>query len=43
MGFPEGYILPVEHTEAVHMMGNAVAPKKARDGINAMRRPHAPN
>jgi DNA (cytosine-5)-methyltransferase 1 len=36
MGFPAGYILPVNHTAAVHMLGNAVAPPAARDVITAM-------
>jgi DNA (cytosine-5)-methyltransferase 1 len=36
MGFPAGYILPDNHTAAVHMLGNAVAPPAARDVITAM-------
>jgi len=36
MGFPADYVLPVSHTEAVHMLGNAVAPPAARDVISAM-------
>jgi DNA (cytosine-5)-methyltransferase 1 len=36
MGFPDTYILPARHTEAVHMLGNAVCPPAARDVIAAM-------
>lgn len=36
MGFPADYILPEKHTDAVHMLGNAVCPPAARDVINAM-------
>ena len=36
MGFPEGYILPSRPVEAVHMLGNAVAPKAARAVITSM-------
>jgi DNA (cytosine-5)-methyltransferase 1 len=36
MGFPATYILPDKHTDAVHMLGNAVAPLAARDVITAM-------
>lgn len=36
MGLPTDYILPDQHTLAVHMIGNAVAPKAARDVITAM-------
>lgn len=36
MGFPAGYILPAAHRDAVHMLGNAVAPPAARDVITAM-------
>ncbi|GER21305.1 DNA cytosine methyltransferase [Variovorax boronicumulans] len=37
MGFPENYVLPVRHREAVHMLGNAVCPPVARDMINALK------
>jgi DNA (cytosine-5)-methyltransferase 1 len=36
MGFPVDYILPAAHRDAVHMLGNAVAPPAARDVITAM-------
>jgi DNA (cytosine-5)-methyltransferase 1 len=36
MGFPADYILPTKHADAVHMLGNAVAPPAARDVITAM-------
>jgi DNA (cytosine-5)-methyltransferase 1 len=36
MGFPDTYILPAKHTDAVHMLGNAVCPPAARDVIAAM-------
>lgn len=36
MGFPVAYKLPTKHADAVHMLGNAVAPKAARDVITAM-------
>ncbi len=36
MGFPADYILPEKHTDAVHMLGNAVCPPAARDVITAM-------
>jgi len=36
MGFPDTYILPAKHTDAVHMLGNAVCPPAARDVITAM-------
>jgi DNA (cytosine-5)-methyltransferase 1 len=36
MGFPVEYILPAKHSDAVHMLGNAVAPPAARDVITAM-------
>lgn len=36
MGFPASYILPEKHDQAVHMLGNAVAPPAARDVITAM-------
>lgn len=35
-GFPADYQLPDRHADAVHMIGNAVAPKAARDVLNAM-------
>ena len=37
MGFPADYILPTNHREAVHLLGNAVCPPVARDVINALR------
>lgn len=37
MGFPPGYLLPAQHTTALHMLGNAVCPPVARDLINALR------
>lgn len=36
MGFPDSYILPEKHEDAVHMLGNAVCPPAARDVITAM-------
>ena len=36
MGFPDTYILPAKHEDAVHMLGNAVCPPAARDVIAAM-------
>lgn len=36
MGFPATYILPGKHTDAVHMLGNAVCPPAARAVITAM-------
>jgi DNA (cytosine-5)-methyltransferase 1 len=36
MGFPDSYILPAKHEDAVHMLGNAVCPPAARDVITAM-------
>lgn len=36
MGFPASYVLPAKHTDAVHMLGNAVCPPAARDVITAM-------
>lgn len=36
MGFPADYILPARHSDAVHMLGNAVCPPAARDVITAM-------
>jgi len=37
MGFPDTYILPEKHEDAIHMLGNAVCPPAARDVIAAMR------
>lgn len=37
MTFPAGYILPDNHRDAVHMLGNAVCPVVATDVINALR------
>lgn len=37
MSFPPDYKLPAQHRLAVHMLGNAVAPKVACDVINAIR------
>jgi DNA (cytosine-5)-methyltransferase 1 len=37
MSFPEDYCLPNNHRQAVHMLGNAVCPKVARNVINALR------
>lgn len=37
MGFPEGYLLPTTHREAVHLLGNAVCPPVARDLIQAIK------
>jgi len=36
MGFPDSYIMPSRHEDAVHMLGNAVCPPAARDVITAM-------
>lgn len=36
MGFPDDYILPAAHRDAVHMLGNAVCPPAARDVITTM-------
>lgn len=36
MGFPADYILPARHADAIHMLGNAVAPPAARDVMLAM-------
>jgi len=38
MGFPEGYKLPAQHRQAVHMLGNAVCPPVARDVIAEVMR-----
>ena len=37
MGFPENYVLPARHREAVRMLGNAVCPRVTRDMINALK------
>lgn len=37
MGFPDGYKLPADHKEAVHLLGNAVCPPQARDLILAIQ------
>jgi DNA (cytosine-5)-methyltransferase 1 len=37
MGFPAGYKLPEQHRAAVHMLGNAVPPKMAREVILALK------
>ncbi|WP_119157460.1 DNA cytosine methyltransferase [Caldimonas tepidiphila] len=37
MGFPEGYRLPTQHREAVHLLGNAVCPPVAADLITALK------
>jgi len=37
MGFRRSYILPDDHRLAVHVLGNAVAPKVACDVINALK------
>jgi DNA (cytosine-5)-methyltransferase 1 len=37
MGFPDSYILPARHKDAVTMLGNAVVPQVACDVINAIR------
>ena len=36
MGFPSDYILPTTHKDAVHMLGNAVAPPAARDVLQSV-------
>lgn len=38
MGFPADYLLPENHREAIHMLGNAVCPPAAAEIINAIRR-----
>ena len=38
MSFPKNYQLPETRTEAIFMLGNAVAPIQARDVINELRR-----
>jgi len=37
MGFPDNYILPAKHADALKMLGNAVCPLVARDIINAIK------
>lgn len=37
MGFPDSYVLPAGVTEAIFMLGNAVAPPVARDVITAIK------
>jgi DNA (cytosine-5)-methyltransferase 1 len=37
MSFPRDFILPEQHHLAVHVLGNAVAPKQARDVIQALK------
>jgi len=34
---PDGYKLPADHKEAVHLLGNAVCPPQARDLILAIQ------
>jgi DNA (cytosine-5)-methyltransferase 1 len=41
MGFPDGYLLPDAHHQAMHMLGNAVCPPVATDVIAAMLRERA--
>jgi DNA (cytosine-5)-methyltransferase 1 len=36
MGFPGGYKLPMQHRQALHMLGNAVCPPVACEAINAL-------
>ena len=36
MGFPDTYLLPTRHRDAMHMLGNAVVPAVARDVIAAV-------
>lgn len=36
MGFPDTYLLPTRHKDAMHMLGNAVVPAVARDVIAAV-------
>lgn len=38
MGFPSETVLPAQHRQAVHMLGNAVCPPVARDVIEALAR-----
>lgn len=37
MGFPDGYRLPPQHKQAVHLLGNAVVPIVARDILQAIK------
>lgn len=37
MGFPDGYVLPPQHHQAVHLLGNAVCPPVAFDVITALK------
>ncbi len=37
MGFPDDYLLPESHKEALHMLGNAVCPPVAADVITALK------
>lgn len=37
MGFPDGYKLPPQHKQAVHLLGNAVVPVVARDILTAIK------
>lgn len=37
MGFPDGYKLPPQHKQAIHLLGNAVVPIVARDILNAIK------
>lgn len=37
MGFPDEYLLPENHREAVHLLGNAVCPPVAADIIQAIK------
>lgn len=37
MGFPDGYKLPAQHKQAIHLLGNAVVPIVARDILNAIK------
>lgn len=37
MGFPDDYVMPRTHAQAVHMFGNAVCPPVARDVIGFIR------
>lgn len=38
MSFPDDYILPVKHVDAVKMLGNAVCPLVAKDILNEMKK-----
>lgn len=37
MGFQRGYLLPENHAEAMHLLGNAVCPVVAADFLDALR------